>query len=210
MISQQIRTWGINDEKTLNAFIDIPRDEFVPNEYKNVAYSEVNIPLENDEVMLSPMIEAKILSELNIKPSDKVLEIGTGTGFLTALLAKQAQEVTSIDIHSDFIKKAKYKLKSKGIYNTRLITADGSKGFSKHGPFDVVVITGSMPELPQTFFDHLNIKGRLFAFLGNIHLPMMEATIFEKESDDKITQKSLFETNIPPLKNIEQPEIFTF
>ncbi|TNF65720.1 MAG: protein-L-isoaspartate O-methyltransferase [Gammaproteobacteria bacterium] len=210
MIKQQIRTWGVNDQRILNAFYDLPREKFVPERFKESAYGDFSIPLDFNECMLKPMIEAKILEVLNIHASETVLEIGTGSGYFTGLLAKLAQSVVSVDIHSSFITQAKHKLKSLGVFNVKLITADVINEFKDEMTYDVIVITGSTPEVPKIFCDKLNIGGRLFVIVGQADAHVMEATLITRTSDTELETKKMFETVVPPLHSIKQPERFTF
>ncbi|MCF6765952.1 protein-L-isoaspartate O-methyltransferase [Thiotrichales bacterium 19S3-7] len=210
MIKQQIRTWGINDQRILHAFYELPRDQFVPERYKDSAYGDFTIPLDFNECMLKPMVEAKILELLNIQNNETVLEIGTGSGYFTALLAKLATSVVSIDIHNSFITQAKYKLKSLGVFNVKLITGDAINNFEDQSNYDVIVITGSMPEVPKSFCDKLTIGGRLFVIVGQNKAPIMEATIVTRVSETELQTQKVFETVAPALHSVEQPEQFTF
>jgi protein-L-isoaspartate(D-aspartate) O-methyltransferase len=208
MLTQQIRTWGVLNQHVLDIIAATPREKFVPEVYRNLAYADMAIPLPHDQVMLAPKEEARLLQALNIKPTDVVLEIGTGTGYMTALLACLAKQVYSVDIFADFTVNAKQKLHSLNIANVALITADAARGWEREAPYDVIAITGSSPLLPASFRQSLKPGGRLFAILGDA--PAMEATLITRSSTNEWSETLLFETVVPPLINALAPSEFVF
>lgn len=208
MVAQQIRTQAVTNPQVLEAFQQIPREDFVPSEYQSLAYSETEIPLDHDQFMLSPSLEGKILQTLDVQPHETVLEIGTGTGYFTALLANLAKQVHSVDLFEDFTENAAVQLRLHHVFNTTLSTGDAAQGWSDEGPFDVIVITGSMPLMSESFKKDLNVGGRLFSILGNA--PAMEATLFTRLSNSDWEVKTVFETYAPQLINAIQPEKFVF
>jgi protein-L-isoaspartate(D-aspartate) O-methyltransferase len=206
MIEQQIRPWEVADDKVLNLIADVPREEFVPAGFENLAFADMNIPLEHGEVMMSPKIEARMLQALEIKPTDTALEIGTGSGYLTALLAKLARHVYSVDIHEDFVSQVARKLEDDDIVNVTLEQGDAATGWPKHGPYDVIAITGSLPLLSENFQQSLRVGGRLFAIVGDS--PVMEARLITRTGENEFHTEDLFETDLPPLRNAPQPDRF--
>ena len=208
MINQQIRACDIRNETVLSTLSKVPREDFVSPEYRYLAFADSAIPLAHNQVMMTPNDEGRLLQALDIKPTDHVLEIGTGSGYLTALLAKLSEHVYSIDIFPDFTEQAYKKLNKHGIHNVSLITADASHGYGEKAPYNVIVLTGSLPILPIQFRHHLAVGGCLFAILGNS--PIMEATLIKRQSSDQWSEDILFETDVPSLLNVIQPEQFTF
>ena len=212
MVEQQIRPWDVLDQKVLNLLFELRREEFVPAVYRSLAFVDMEIPLGYGEVMLAPKMEARILQELQIKKTDRILEVGSGSGYLTALLARQGEHVYSVEIVPELKAMAEKNLQAHGISNVTLEQGDAARGWPDHGPYDVIVLTGSTPVLPQAFQNSLKTGGRLFAVVGDA--PVMEAVLIgcvtqEKEAGVYNTV-SLFETCIPPLKNAPQPERFVF
>ncbi len=208
MIKQQVQTWGVNEPKILDLLLSTPRHNYTPSSYDAFAYTDMAIPLDHNETMLLPQIEAKILQLLDINTTDKILEIGTGSGYFTALLAKLSKSVTTVDIHEDFTNTAKHKHKSQGIYNIKYQTADAANGYTEGGPYDIIVITGGLHSLPESFKKVLNIGGRIFALLGEN--PQVEATIVKHTSQDAWSSQVHFETSVQMLKGVPEKELFTF
>jgi protein-L-isoaspartate(D-aspartate) O-methyltransferase len=207
MLKQQLRTSGVVDEYLLAVFDYIPREQFVPSGYYNVAYADSNIPIGHGQVMLSPTLEAKILQQTAIQPQEKVMEIGTGTGYLTALLASQGQHVTSIDIFPDLIERAKENLAELDITNISLHVGNAAMGWGKH-LFDVIIVSGAMQFLPESLLDQLAPGGRLFAVVGEA--PVMQACLITRHHEQGLTTKILFETVLPSLIDAPHRESFSF
>lgn len=208
MLKQQVRTWGVLDPDILDLIATTPREAFVPDTFRELAFADFAIPIGHDQFMLPPKEEAFIIQALKIKPSDRVLEIGTGSGYMTALLAKQAAHVESVDIFAEFTKQAGQKLIELGIMNVTLTTADAATGWNHQAPYDVIVITGSLPILPRKFRDDLAVGGRLFAIIGMA--PTMEATLWTRVSETSWSQEKLFETVVTPMINAPQLSAFKF
>ncbi len=208
MVEQQIRTWEVLDPAVLDLLMRVHREDFVPAAHRALAFADLEIPLGHGEAMLSPKLEARMVQELAIKPGDSVLEIGTGSGYMTALLANLARHVYSVDIIPEFSRSAANHLASVGIGNITLDTGDAARGWDKHGPYDVIVLTGSVPVLPDAFRQSLNPGGRLLAVVGEA--PVMEAQLVTRGQGGSYRSTSLFETCIPPLKNALQPQRFVF
>ena len=212
MVEQQIRPWDVLDPKVLNLLFELRREEFVPAVYRSLAFVDMEIPLGHGEVMLAPKMEARILQELQIKKTDRILEVGSGSGYLTALLARQGEHVYSVEIVPELKAMAEKNLQAHGISNVTLEQSDAARGWPDHGPYDVIVLTGSTPVLPQAFQNSLKTGGRLFAVVGDA--PVMEAVLISCVTQEKeagvYNTVSLFETCIPPLKNAQQPERFVF
>ena len=208
MIEQQIRPWDVLDLTVLNLMKEVHREDFVPAEYKTMAFSDFEIPLGKGEFMLPPRLEARFLQALKIQPHETVLEIGTGSGYMTALLAQLALRVFSVDIDQQMSTEAGRKLASHDISNVTLEIGDGASGWDNHAPYDVILLTGSVPKLSENFEQSLNINGRLLAVVGDA--PNMEVQRITRLGDDKFKREFLFETVIPPLKNAPQPPRFSF
>lgn len=208
MVKQQIRTWHVLDDKILALFTTLPREDFVPSKYRRLAYADMQIPLDHHQYMMPPQVEARMIEALNITPSDKILEIGTGSGYITAALAKLGQHVYSVDLYEDFLSAAENKLKQLDIQNVTLQVGDAKQGWEKQQPYDVISISASMPILPINFRQQLKIGGRLFVILGQA--PAMHAMLITRSKENEWDQKILFETDIPPLVKALELEHFTF
>ncbi len=208
MVEQQIRPWDVLDQKVLDLLYKTKREEYVPAAYRSMTFMDMEIPLEHDSVMLTPKMEARIIQELDIKKSDRILEIGTGAGYMTALLAQLGSHVYSVEIEPALLTAAKINLQVHDIHNVTLEQGDGAKGYSKHAPYDVIVLTASVPILPDTFKNDLAPGGRLFAIVGEE--PLMEATLITCTAPGHFQSKFLFETCTAPLKNAKQTEQFHF
>ncbi|HAJ91411.1 MAG TPA: protein-L-isoaspartate O-methyltransferase [Gammaproteobacteria bacterium] len=208
MIEQQIRPWDVLDQRVLDVMNSIPREQFVPESCRSLAFADTNIPLGHDQVMMAPKLEGRLLQALAIKPGDTVLEIGTGSGYLTACLASLGRHVTSIDIMSDFTATTAAKLESLNINNITLKTADAAAGIEGHERYDAIAITGSLPLLQQQFHRNLEIGGRLFVITGS--LPIMEANLITRIDEQNWASETLLETCMPPLLNATEPQNFVF
>lgn len=210
MVEQQIRPWDVLDPNVLDLLFELKREEFVPEAWRVLALADMEIPLGHDESMLSPKLEARIAQDVKIQDGERILEIGTGSGYMTALLAKLAGSgsVHSVDIVPEFTAAAKDKLAKHGIANATLETGDAARGWSGLENYDLVVITGSMPVLPDGYLKNMKIGGRLFAVVGEC--PVMEARLVTRVSQDVWRTADLFETCTPALKNAQQAEHFVF
>ena len=208
MVEQQVRPWDVLDPQVLDLMESMPREAFVPKGYQNVAYADINIPIGHGEVMLAPKYVGRMLQALNIEDGDVALEVGCGTGYVTALLGKVCREVYSVDIHQDLVDIAASNLNSQNINNITLEVGDAAQGWNAHAPYDVIFISGSLPVLPDTFQKSLNRGGRMVAIIGDA--PVMEAVLITRMGENEWRQEGLFETNIKPLVNSTKPQRFVF
>jgi protein-L-isoaspartate(D-aspartate) O-methyltransferase len=207
MIEQQIRTWEVLDPVVLDLLHQVPREDFVPDAYKGLAFADLEIPLGHGQSMLSPKLEARMLQELDLKKTDTVLEIGTGSGYMTALLASLAQHVCSVEIVPEASRAAMQKLAAHGIINVTLEVGNAALNWGD-GSYDVIVLTGSVPLLPEDFQHQLKPGGRLLAIVGEA--PAMEAILVTCVSANVYRKVTLFETCIPALDHAPIPERFSF
>ncbi len=208
MVEQQIRTWDVLDPTVLALLAELPRERFVPPQHQALAFADLELPIGHGEVMLAPKMQARIAQEMTLGPTDRVLEIGTGTGYLTALLARLSASVLSVEIHADLAQQARSTIAALGLNNVTVETGDGARGWSAGAPFDAIVITGSLPVLPDAFQKALAPGGRLFAIVGE--RPVMSARLLTRESDTAFAAVTLFETVVAPLHNAAQPSRFVF
>jgi protein-L-isoaspartate(D-aspartate) O-methyltransferase len=208
MIEQQIRTWEVLDPEVLELLAQVKREDFVPPEHRELAFADLEIPLGHGESMMQPKVEARIIQELAARPHESVYEVGTGSGYLTALLAKRARHVTSAEIHADLRARAEKNLRAAGIDNATLLEGDSAHAPLTESAFDVIVLTGSTPILPQAFLDRLKPGGRLFAVVGD--RPVMKAILVRQPVAGAFQHAELFETLLKPLVNAAQPARFRF
>ncbi len=208
MVEQQIRPWEVLDQEVLDLLFTVRREEFVPAQYRSLAFVDMEIPLGHGAAMLAPRVEARMLQELAVKPSDRILEIGTGSGYMTALLAKRGAHVDSVEIIPELSAQAGAKLAAQGITNVTLEVGDAARGWDRHAPYDVIVLTGSVPVLADAFQRSLKPGGRLLAVVGEA--PVMEARLIVCAGNSACNTLGLFETCIPALRNAPQPERFVF
>lgn len=208
MIQQQIRPWDVLDPRVLQLLQEVPRELFVPPAYRHLAFVDMSIPLGHGEVMMAPRLEARLLQSLEISPADRVLEVGTGSGYFTALLSRLAAEVFSVDIEAVFVAAAREKLAGHGMSNVTVETGDGARAWDRHGPYDVIILTGSVPVIPEGHRQALAVGGRLCAVVGTA--PVMEATVLRRNSAAGWQATGLFETELAPLRNAEAPARFDF
>ena len=207
MIEQQIRTWDVLDSRVLDLLSAVRREDFVPPAYRMLAFADLELPLPNGFRMWTPKMEARVLQELRVQPSERALEIGTGSGYLTALLASEAGDVTSVEIDAATAADARAKLARHGFTNVRVDIGDGARGYGNE-IFDVIVLTGSTPLLPERFYEQLSPTGRIFAVVGE--RPAMRARLIHSEAPGARTATDLFETVIEPLVNAATPARFEF
>jgi protein-L-isoaspartate(D-aspartate) O-methyltransferase len=208
MVDQQIRPWEVADERLLGVIERTPREDFVPSEYRNLAYADMNVPLGHGKVMMAPKLQARLLQALSIGADDKVLEIGTGGGYVTAILAQLAARVYSVEIIPELAEEARQRLAAHGIGNVTVDAGDAARGWSRHAPYDAILVNGSLPLLPSTLRDQLAPGGRLVAIVGSA--PAMEVLRIERIDAHNWNQTSLLETVVPPLVNAPQPPQFVF
>jgi protein-L-isoaspartate(D-aspartate) O-methyltransferase len=212
MIEQQIRPWEVLDTEVLDLLFAVRREDFVPPAYRTLAFADLEIPLPGAASppprMWPPKIEARAIQELRLKPTDEALEIGTGSGYLTALLAHKAARVTSVEIDPGLAREAAARLAAQNITNARVEVGDGSRGWSMGQLFDAIVVTGSCPTLPDSLLAQLKPGGRLFAIVGTE--PAMHARLVVRDAQGALSHHDLFETVVAPLVNVPQPERFVF
>ncbi len=208
MVEQQIRPWDVLDQDVLDLLFKIRREDFVPEARRALAFVDMETPLGHGQAMWTPKLEARVIQELAIRPTDRVLEIGTGSGYLTALLAAEAAEVVSVDIVPEFIATATQKLRAHGFNNVVLHSGDAARDWSDEAGFDVIVLTGSTPLLSDAFRHRLNVGGRLFAITGEA--PVMEAQLITCTAPGATRSIVLFETCVAPLLNAPHPAAFVF
>jgi len=208
MVEQQIRPWEVLDQDVLDLLYAVPREAFVPASAKKLAFADVEIPIGDGECMWAPKIEARAMQALAVRKSDRVLEVGTGSGYLTALLSRRASHVWSVEINPRLAEFGRGNLSRYGADNVTLEVGDGARGYGKWAPYDVIVLTGSTPLLPRAVLDQLAPGGRLFAVVGDA--PVMSATLAVCNAHGMPVETALFETLLKPLANAEQPARFTF
>ena len=207
MIEQQIRPWDVLDQRVLDTIASMPREDFVPERYRNLAFSDISIPLGQGESMLKPNLEGRILQALAVQPGDNVLEVGTGSGYLTACLASLAANVVSVDIVAAFVEAARDRLKAHGIHNVVLHTGDASRGWGEHR-YDAIAVTGSVGEVAEIWRRSLSVGGRLFIVVGQP--PVMEALLITRVGEQEWQQESLFDTELQPLRGAAPVRGFPF
>lgn len=211
MVQQQVRPWDVSDDRVLEVLGSVPREVFVPDAYRGLAYADIQIPLDFGERMMEPRLVGRMLQALRIQPNEAVLEIGTGSGYVTALLAAATHHVYSVEIHPSLQSQATARLAARGVENVTLEVGDAARGWDLHDlRYDVIVLTGSTPVLPDAFPAMLNRGGRLFAVVGES--PVMEAVLIRREGEHghDLSREPLFETELPPLRNAPRPRRFVF
>ncbi|MBV8210685.1 MAG: protein-L-isoaspartate O-methyltransferase [Burkholderiaceae bacterium] len=213
MIEQQIRPWDVLDQTVLDLLYTVRREEFVPPQMRSLAFADTELPLRIDgvdtgETMMSPKVEARLLQELGIQAHETVLEVGTGSGYMTALAAHRARSVLSIEIDGRLCGFGTANLQRAGIRNANVQLGDGALGCSEHAPYDVIIISGSLPVLPDALLQQLRIGGRIAAIVGDA--PAMTAQIVTRISETATDTLPLFETCLKPLRNAWRPDPFRF
>lgn len=208
MIEQQIRPWEVLDPRILDALREVRREDFVPPAYRRLAFADLHVPLDHGQVMMQPKQEARLIQELVLEPDHRVLEIGTGSGHVTALLAHLAGQVDSVDIFPDFIATASARLASRGAANVSFHEGDAAHGWQSPHAYDAILLTGSVVELPEAYPRLLANGGRLAAIVGRD--PVMEAILIERLAEEQFRRVSLFDTSLPPLVNAEPRPSFVF
>ena len=206
MVEQQIRPCEVLDRTVLDLMECAPRDAFVPGEYRRLAYADIAVPIGDGETMLPPRIEGRLLQALELGPDDRVLEIGTGSGFLTFLLAQRAAHVTSVEINPALADRARANLEAHGVGNATVEVGDGRRGLEREAPYDAIAVGGSVSVREPAFETQLAIGGRLFIVAG--FAPAMEAMLVRRTGQSEWVRESLFETMLPPLAGPEAPRRF--
>lgn len=207
MVNQQVRGWNVYDERVLAMLKELPREQFVPDGFESLAFADLAIPLGHGEHMMTPTIEGRLLQALGLQGGETVLEIGTGSAFMTACLAKLSAQVTSVDIYDDFIESARRKLEAERIENVELMQMDATQELPA-GEFDAIAVTGSVQAFDPRYVEALASNGRLFIVVGEA--PVMEAKLIERTDEHDWHTVSLFETDLPPLVHSALPPQFSF
>lgn len=208
MIEQQIRTWEVLDQDVLSLLQIVKREDFVPQAYRSMAFVDTQVPLPNGQSMLEPKVEARLLQELAVQRHERVLEIGAGSGYMAALLAHKAQHVTSLEIDIELAQLASENLKRAWVMNADVLVADASQPLSVDGPFDVVILSGSVFEVPRSLLGQLKPGGRLVAIVGQ--LPVMQAVLTTRGPQSGYASVELFDTVAPRLAGFVEPSRFVF
>ncbi len=208
MIEQQIRTWEVLDQDVLSLLSVVKREDFAPPAYRSLAFVDTQVPLPHGQSMLEPKVEARLLQELAVQRHERVLEIGAGSGYMAALLAHKAQHVTTVEIVPDLAHLASENLKRAWVMNATVVAADASAGLTVDGPFDVIVLSGSVAEVPRALISQLKPGGRLTAVVGQ--LPIMRAVLMTRGQDAGHASVELFDTVAPRLVGFGEPSRFVF
>ena len=208
MVEQQIRPWEVLDQAVLDLLYAVPREEFVPPAWRNLAFADMEVPIGEGERMMAPKIEARLLQSLALGKTDRVLEVGTGSGYLTALLARSAAHVHSLEIRPALAAFGRANLERQGVDNVTLEIGDGARGDAKRAPYDAIVLTGSTPVLPAALREQLAPGGRLFAVVGEP--PIMVARLITCTAPGAYGATDLFDTLLAPLANAERAPRFRF
>ena len=205
MVEQQVRPWDVLDSRVLEALTAIRREDFVPPACRNLAFADLCLPLGHDEVMLKPVVEGRLLQAVSPARTDSVLEIGTGSGFFTACLARLAGEVLSVEQRVDFAESARTRLHAANVRNARIEVAEAVRGFVPGRLFDVMVVTGAVHALPQHWRAWIKPGGRLFSIVGTS--PVQRATLYVRRGDSW-DEQTMFETDMPYLSHAAPPKLF--
>lgn len=208
MIEQQIRPWDVLDQGVLSLLAVVKREDFVPPEHRGMAFFDTEVPLGHGQVMLAPKVEGRYLQELDVHRHERVLEVGTGSGYMAALLSHRAREVVTVEIVPELAKTAIENLRRAAITNVSVLQADASKGLPTPGPFDVIVLSGSVAAVPKQLLDELKVGGRLIAIVGQE--PVMRATLVTRVGDQEFRHVELFDTVAPRLVGFGEPSRFAF
>ncbi len=208
MIEQQIRPWEVLDPQVLDLLFVVKREDFAPAAYRSLAFADMEIPLGSGQVMLAPKIEAKMLQEIGVRKTDKVLEIGTGSGYMAALLAARADHVVSVESRPELAAMARANLERTAITNVSVEVGDGANGWSGRGPYDIIVVSGAIPSVPASLLKQLRVGGRLVAIVGQA--PVMEAQLITCTADGVFNTINLFETVAPSLDGFTAKSSFEF
>lgn len=208
MVENQVRPWDVLDARVLDVISRVRREDFVDAGHRQLAFADLCLPLGHGEVMMKPVVEGRVLQALELQPNDEVLEVGTGSGFLTACLATLSAHVTSVDIHADFTAAATERLQNAGVSNASLITGDAVAAWQPQGLFDALVVTGAVFDIPARWLTWLKPGGRLLVVRGQS--PAQHATLLTHEGAGRYREEVLFETDLPYLTHAEPPQRFVF
>lgn len=201
MVENQVRPWEVLDARVLSVLTEVPRESFVLPAYRALAYADLALPIAHGETMMKPIIEGRLLQALDLQPDDEVLEVGTGSGYLTACMAKLCKRVASVERHADFAETARARLRNAGIENIDIEHADALRDFDPGRMFDAIAVTGAVAEVPRHFREWLKVGGRMFVVAGVE--PAMRALLLHREADDGFGEERLFETDLPYLAGAE-------
>jgi protein-L-isoaspartate(D-aspartate) O-methyltransferase len=208
MIEQQIRPWDVLDTSVLELLAVVKREDFVPSAYRALAFVDTEVPLPGGQCMLAPKVEARLLQELGVHKHERVLEVGTGSGFMAALLAHRAQHVTTLETDPELAELARANLRRAGVLNATVLTADGSQGHPAEGPYDAILLSGSVAEVPTALLAQLKVGGRLAAIVGQ--LPVMRAVLLQRSGEHGVDRRVLFDTVAQRLRGFDEPTRFHF
>ena len=208
MIKQQIRPWDVLDAGVLSLLAVVKREDFVPAAFRALAFVDTEVPLPGGQQMLVPRVEARLLQELKVARHEKVLEIGTGSGFMAALLGHRAQRVFSLEIEPELVSLATENLKRAGVMNVTVLAQDGAQGLPEEEPFDVILLSGSVAEVPATLLNQLKVGGRLAAIVGDE--PVMRAQLISRVGENDFITRDLFDTVAPRLSGFVAHSAFVF
>jgi len=208
MIEQQIRPWEVLNPGVLELLAVVKREDFVPPAYRALAFVDTEVPLPAGQSMLAPKVEARLLQELEVHKHERVLEIGAGSGYMAALLAHKAQQVISMELIAELAEMARANLQQAGILNAQVVHADGAAGLPAEGPFDIIVLSGSVAEVPAVLLAQLKVGGRLTAIVGEE--PVMRAVLIQRTADQGLERTVLFDTVAPRLQGFAEPSRFHF
>ena len=203
MIEQQVRPWDVLDQRVLDVLAEVPRESFASSEHSGVAYSDFALPIGHGQHMLKPTVDGRLLQALLLQLTDSVLEIGTGSGYLTACLARLCGHVHSIEIIPQLAESAKARLAEMGVTNVTLQTQDASAVWDARDGYDAIAFGGAIPAIPDYYLNKLNTGGRLFAMIGESSGPVMEAVVVTRIRETEWNRESLFEVNVDTLTNFE-------
>jgi protein-L-isoaspartate(D-aspartate) O-methyltransferase len=208
MIEQQIRPWDVLDTSVLNLLSVVRREDFVPPAHQAQAFMDLELPLGAGRALLAPRVEARLVQDLNLSKRDTVLQIGAATGYVTALLAHKAQRVIGLEADAALASTARANLRKAGVNNAEIVQADGAQGLAAQAPFDAILLTGSVAQVPQALLDQLKVGGRLLAIVGQE--PVMQATLFTRIADGQFSRQELFDTVATRLAGFTEPSRFQF
>ena len=208
MIEQQIRPWNVLDTDILALLAEVPREDFVPAAHKALPFADLEIPLGHGECMLAPRMEARLLQDLQVQPNERVLEIGAGSGYMAALLARRGASVLSLEIEPELAALARANLQRAGVHNAEVRVADGAKALRSEGPFDAIMLSGSVADVPQHLLDLLAVGGRLIAVVGDE--PIMSATLVTRVGPTDLQSTKLWDANAPRLHGFAEHSHFHF